>query len=222
MMAHIALISHTIFIKVFVRASPLEHSSSVSHSPPSSSSSSSSKPVPLSTTTTTTTSSSLPLTTNRLAWRIASIVTVVGIYKSLQWWQLHRHRRQLPDSDSEEDDVDQTERNSSIHSSSNSGRNAGTSNFVPPPPPFVVIPTPAYGDKGGLGDGVDQRLGRVLLPLDQTLCPLCNEPRVHPTASSSGCVFCYKCIFEYVDQHKRCPVTSLPCIVSQIRRIFDD
>jgi peroxin-12 len=56
--------------------------------------------------------------------------------------------------------------------------------------------------------------------LDQ--CPLCHaRPRVQPAASSSGFVFCYKCILSYVRRHATCPVTKQPCSESRIVRLYE-
>ncbi|PKA65116.1 Peroxisome biogenesis protein 12 [Apostasia shenzhenica] len=79
--------------------------------------------------------------------------------------------------------------------------------YPPPPPP----PPPKVAEDG------------IPLPPDRTLCPLCFQKRVNPSVVSvSGFVFCYSCIFKYVSQYKRCPVTLLPATVEQIRRLFHD
>lgn len=79
--------------------------------------------------------------------------------------------------------------------------------YPPPPPP----PAPKV-DKDG-----------IPLPPNMTLCPLCSQKRVNPSVVSvSGFVFCYPCIFKYVSQYKRCPVTLTPATVDHIRRLFHD
>ncbi|KAL5566857.1 hypothetical protein UlMin_030021 [Ulmus minor] len=79
--------------------------------------------------------------------------------------------------------------------------------YPPPPPP----PPPQVAKEG------------IPLPPDRTLCPLCSQKRANPSAVSvSGFVFCYACIFKYVSQYKRCPVTLLPANVDHIRRLFHD
>lgn len=67
---------------------------------------------------------------------------------------------------------------------------------LPPPPPPVLV--------GRSGGGI---------------CRICNEKRKNPAASSSGLVFCYTCLFRYVQDNQECPVTRLPCSVKQIRKL---
>ncbi|KAL2942726.1 Peroxisome biogenesis protein 12 [Bienertia sinuspersici] len=53
--------------------------------------------------------------------------------------------------------------------------------------------------------------------------PLCSERRANPSVITvSGFVFCYGCIFKYVSQYKRCPVTLIAAEVDDIRRLFHD
>lgn len=52
-------------------------------------------------------------------------------------------------------------------------------------------------------------------------CPLCGKKRVNPCVSVSGYLFCYPCLYDYVQEHKRCPVTHQPNSISQIRKIFE-
>lgn len=51
-------------------------------------------------------------------------------------------------------------------------------------------------------------------------CGLCHQPLTNATAFPSGYVFCYKCAYEYVQEHGRCPVTLLPARVWQLRKIL--
>ncbi|PON32256.1 Peroxisome assembly protein [Trema orientale] len=86
-------------------------------------------------------------------------------------------------------------------------RMSAPSVYPPPPPP----PPPQVAKEG------------IPLPQDRTLCPLCSQKRANPSVVTvSGFVFCYACIFKYVSQYKRCPVTLLPATVDQIRRLFHD
>ncbi|KAM5561732.1 peroxisome biogenesis protein 12 [Rosa sericea] len=79
--------------------------------------------------------------------------------------------------------------------------------YPPPPPP----PSPQVAKEG------------IPLPSDRTLCPLCSQKRANPSVITvSGFVFCYACVFKYVSQYKRCPVTLMPANVDQIRRLFHD
>lgn len=79
--------------------------------------------------------------------------------------------------------------------------------YPPPPPP----PQPKVAEDG------------IPLPLDRTVCPLCSQKRTNPALISvSGFVFCYSCIFKYVSQYKRCPITLMPANVDQVRRLFHD
>ncbi|KAG5044413.1 hypothetical protein JHK87_008328 [Glycine soja] len=79
--------------------------------------------------------------------------------------------------------------------------------YPPPPPP----PPPKVAKEG------------IPLPPDRTICPLCSQKRVNPSVVSvSGFVFCYACIFKYITQYKRCPITLMPSTVDQIRRLFHD
>ncbi|KAJ4720870.1 Peroxisome biogenesis protein 12 [Melia azedarach] len=79
--------------------------------------------------------------------------------------------------------------------------------YPPPPPP----PPPKVAKDG------------IPLPPDRTICPLCSQKRANPSVVTiSGFVFCYACIFKYISQYKRCPVTLMPANVEQIRRLFHD
>ncbi|KIJ70440.1 hypothetical protein HYDPIDRAFT_23545 [Hydnomerulius pinastri MD-312] len=51
------------------------------------------------------------------------------------------------------------------------------------------------------------------IPVDSTMfghCPLCQNPINNATALPSGYVFCYRCAFDHVERHGKCPVTLLP------------
>lgn len=57
-------------------------------------------------------------------------------------------------------------------------------------------------------------------PRDHSLCVLCNERRRDPCACSSGYVFCYLCILQYVREHGRCPITAMPCKEEEIIKLY--
>ncbi|XP_017259081.1 peroxisome biogenesis protein 12 isoform X1 [Daucus carota subsp. sativus] len=79
--------------------------------------------------------------------------------------------------------------------------------YPPPPPP----PPPKVAKEG------------IPLPAEKTICPLCSQKRANPSVISvSGFVFCYTCVFKYVSQYKRCPITLMPATVDHIRRLFQD
>ena len=74
-----------------------------------------------------------------------------------------------------------------------------------PPPPPSLPPAP---------EGVP-------LPKDRRLCPLCLRPRVNPAvAAPSGFAFCLSCLRTATDATGRCPVTSVPVMPDQVRRIY--
>ncbi|CDY42925.1 BnaC05g47260D [Brassica napus] len=81
--------------------------------------------------------------------------------------------------------------------------------YPPPPPP----PSPK----------IFISIEGIPLPPDRTLCALCLQKLANPSVVTvSGFVFCYSCVFKYVSQYKRCPVTLIPASVDQIRRLFHD
>eukprot|EP01083_Nonionella_stella_P027047 74385_1 len=56
-------------------------------------------------------------------------------------------------------------------------------------------------------------------PRDPNLCPLCKRVRTNPACDTSGYVYCYPCIFNYVQRYHRSPVTFAPC--QEVRKIYE-
>jgi len=53
------------------------------------------------------------------------------------------------------------------------------------------------------------------------MCPLCSKPRkIDVALQTSGYLFCYKCIKEYLQEHNKCPITSIPSKVTDLIRIY--
>lgn len=53
------------------------------------------------------------------------------------------------------------------------------------------------------------------------ICPICKRKRTNDTAlSSSGFVFCYPCIFKYVQETNRCPVTGYKSSLNQLVKLY--
>jgi len=81
-------------------------------------------------------------------------------------------------------------------------------------PKVLVVPppsTPASVHKNG-----------IALPEDRSLCGLCNTKRKNAAATPSGFVFCFQCIFDYVEVNEHCPVTHWPMTHAGIRKIWED
>jgi len=58
--------------------------------------------------------------------------------------------------------------------------------------------------------------------IDKWSCPICKEPRINPTASTSGYVFCYKCLVTHLRQKgDYCPVTGMPCQENKVVRLYE-
>ncbi|CAI5742422.1 unnamed protein product [Peronospora destructor] len=85
-------------------------------------------------------------------------------------------------------------------------RSIGTDAPVPPPP----LP-PQFSDQA-----------LALATTDPTFCPLCKQKRANPAMVPSGYVFCYPCIYRYVEQHGECPLTQMKCELATIAKIYDD
>lgn len=80
---------------------------------------------------------------------------------------------------------------------------------IPPPPPRPVV--------------VSDDSRRVSIDnLTPKVCPICQEPRIHPTASTGAYVFCLKCLLTYIrHQAPVCPVTGRPCPETSIIRLYE-
>jgi len=52
------------------------------------------------------------------------------------------------------------------------------------------------------------------------ICPICSKSINNATALPSGYVFCYRCAYDQVEKHERCPVTLLPARVWQLRKVL--
>ncbi len=52
-------------------------------------------------------------------------------------------------------------------------------------------------------------------------CPLCQSPRINPTASSSGYVFCLTCLTTALRGSPVCPITGKECPDSSVVRLFE-
>ena len=73
------------------------------------------------------------------------------------------------------------------------------------PPPRILPPHPQ-------GIGFDKRAYGT--------CPICHKSINNATALPSGYVFCYRCAYDQVEKHKKCPVTLLPAQVWQLRKVL--
>lgn len=51
------------------------------------------------------------------------------------------------------------------------------------------------------------------------VCVVHKGPMVNPTALPTGFMGCYKCLFAYVDEHVKCPVTGVAVEVAELRKI---
>lgn len=52
-------------------------------------------------------------------------------------------------------------------------------------------------------------------------CPLCRGLRTNATVlSTSGFVFCYRCVYTYVKANRRCPVTGYPTELQHLIKIY--
>ncbi|KAI9905449.1 hypothetical protein PsorP6_013938 [Peronosclerospora sorghi] len=77
---------------------------------------------------------------------------------------------------------------------------------IPPPP----LPPQFSGQASGLAT------------MNPTTCYICQQKRVNPAMAPSGYVFCYPCIYRYVEQHGECPITQMKCTSVTIVKIYDD
>jgi hypothetical protein len=62
---------------------------------------------------------------------------------------------------------------------------------------------------------------RRIHPTAPNVCPLCFQSIIHPTASTSGYVFCLKCIRHFILEHENCPITGIPCPESSLVRLYE-
>lgn len=61
----------------------------------------------------------------------------------------------------------------------------------------------------------------IKIPSDKSICAICNGIRTNTALASSGHVFCYPCIFSYVNQYHKCPITYIQMEVDQIRKLYE-
>ncbi|KAL5032179.1 hypothetical protein BDV3_000769 [Batrachochytrium dendrobatidis] len=80
-----------------------------------------------------------------------------------------------------------------------------SANMLPIPPPPDPIPPHIDGTK---------------LPKDAHICPLCSKPRTNSAMLSTGYAFCYPCIFNYVSEYGKCPITFIPLRIDNLRKIY--
>lgn len=82
-----------------------------------------------------------------------------------------------------------------------------------PPPPHPAAPN-FSSDKLSLSS-------MSMRNVSPKVCPICQEPHVHPTASTSGYVFCFKCIYDFLAKEGVCPRSGKLCRPSDLIRLYE-
>lgn len=57
--------------------------------------------------------------------------------------------------------------------------------------------------------------------LPKNACFICRRKKTNEAASNSGYVFCYPCVYNYVNEYEKCPITQKAMQVDEIRRIYE-
>lgn len=88
---------------------------------------------------------------------------------------------------------------------SNSTTNENAQHSIPPPPqPPVLLKCAEHQGNG------------------KWACLLCHQPRINPTASTSGYVFCYKCLILKIRRDgEYCPLTGKSCSEKEVVRLYE-
>lgn len=87
-----------------------------------------------------------------------------------------------------------------------------------PPPPLHLQEEYSCGGSPSLSAN---RHKETQLGSDSRNCPLCRRARTNSTVlSTSGFVFCYRCIYVYVKANRRCPVTGYPTELQHLIKIY--
>ncbi|RGB24089.1 Pex12 amino terminal region-domain-containing protein [Rhizophagus diaphanus] len=89
--------------------------------------------------------------------------------------------------------------------SSEYARRPGIENRVDVPPPDIIAPDP----RG------------IPLPESPNVCPICTNLLTNTTALPSGYVFCYPCIFSYIEDYERCPITLIKVDINELRKVYN-
>ncbi|OUM61046.1 hypothetical protein PIROE2DRAFT_13039 [Piromyces sp. E2] len=55
------------------------------------------------------------------------------------------------------------------------------------------------------------------IPDDVTICPICNRKRTNTAVTSTGYAFCYPCIFNYIEENQRCPITLKHLMIVKLK-----
>lgn len=117
--------------------------------------------------------------------------TSIFFLKFLEWWHASDFARQLSEK---------------------------TAASIELPPP--KLPPPPHDDDGVCEGEEEIALRKVLVkvPEDSALCPICKKEITNPTACQTGYVFCYPCVFRWIQggedgddevRRGRCPVTGV-------------
>lgn len=87
-----------------------------------------------------------------------------------------------------------------------------------PPPPLHLQEEHSSRESASVSANHSKK---VQLGPDSRNCPLCRRPRANATVlSTSGYVFCYRCIYVYVKANRRCPVTGYPTELQHLIKIY--
>lgn len=67
----------------------------------------------------------------------------------------------------------------------------------------------------GVGSALLQRPARPAAPTGAGLCAALLQ------VATSGYLFCYQCVFSYVADRGRCPVTQVSTALEHVRKLYD-
>ncbi|KAK5914675.1 hypothetical protein CgunFtcFv8_009098 [Champsocephalus gunnari] len=96
-----------------------------------------------------------------------------------------------------------------FYSSENQNAVKSLTSFPAPPPPLHLKRDPSANQSAEIE------------PSANRMCPLCRRVRSNSTVlSTSGFVFCYRCIFSFVKDQRRCPVSGFPSEPQHLIKIY--
>jgi len=141
---------------------------------------------------------------NAAVFVLSSAVVLSWVFQFRSEYRRQRQeliQRQLQQQERQQQQQEETTNPSEANNlNTNANRMVMIQNSVPPPPTSGIKNSNA---------------------LPPHLCPLCRRERMHPTASTSGFVFCYKCLLQSVKETGKCPVTGRDCREAQLLRLYE-